>query len=79
MEKVVVLGKKIENGQALYPKPEILQGTYARLEIRNPEKHHKSLYKHFAETPGVWDYILPCNLPRNFEEFDEQCSSGFGD
>lgn len=51
------MGKKIEWGQAHFPKSIILQGRYAILEPFNAEKHYRTLYENLSPTPGLWNYI----------------------
>lgn len=68
----MVLGKKVQGGAAGFPQPVLLQGAYVRLEPIDPHKHSALLYKHFTETPHLWDYLMD-SVPSSFEEFLQVC------
>ena len=64
----MVLGRKVQGGAAGFPQPVLLQGTYVRLEPIDSNKHAALLYKHFIETPHLWDYLMDSE-PSSLEEF----------
>lgn len=56
------------NVPALMPQKIVLQGRYARLEPLDTEKHYRSLFKNFSETPNMFQYL--CEPPlTTLEEF----------
>ena len=50
----------------------VFTGNHVVLEPLNPTKHFTLLYKHFSNTPHLWDY-LPISKPNSPEEFLSQC------
>ena len=54
------------------PEKVALQGRYARLEPLNTDKHYRSLFKNFCETPDLLKHIMEFPLT-TLEEFKERC------
>ena len=57
---------------ARMPEKIVLQGRYVRLEPLNTEKHYRSLYENFIQTPNLFEYMLEGPLT-TLEEFRERC------
>ena len=57
MDRVEVLGRLLDSRKAILPYKTVLRGRYAILEPLNAEKHYRSLYENFLNTPHLMDYM----------------------
>jgi hypothetical protein len=57
MDRIEVLGRLLDSRKAILPYKTILRGRYVILEPLNAEKHYRSLYENFLNTPHLMDYM----------------------
>ena len=57
MDRINVLGRVLDNRKAILPYKTVLTGRYVILEPLNAEKHYRSLYENYLDTPHLMDYM----------------------